>query len=311
MIHSEGNHGPALLGGRGGGFVELLLEEPNVTIELLFAIVTQLGDVWFLFLLGAVVYVGGETLPRLGIQRRRGMFVLALALAAVAAIQLVKPLLGVPRPPGAAEPLELTGVPPLLERVLVDITTADGYGFPSGHAFGSTIVWGGFALVLDRGSARVRFGAAGVIVALVSLSRLVLGVHYPIDVLAGVALGLLVLGALYLLAERGTVPGRVLAVSVTIGVVALFVTVSNDTVAVTGAAVGASLAWSAVADQTPPRPSNRRAALAGLVSIGATGVIFGVVYLLEPSHVVAFLGTAVAVGVTVVAPFAGERLFGT
>jgi len=66
----------------------------------------------------------------------------------------------------------------------------DGYGFPSGHAFSATVGFGLLALVIRRGRRSVRFGLAALGVALVSLSRVAIGVHYAVDVLAGVALGL-------------------------------------------------------------------------------------------------------------------------
>jgi len=96
--------------------------------------------------------------------------------------------------------------PVALEPVFADIATGHGPGFPSGHALGTTMVWGGVALILDQGTRRARAAVAGTVVALVSLSRLVLGVHYAVDVVVGVALGLLALGALYWLTDRGPTP---------------------------------------------------------------------------------------------------------
>jgi len=95
-------------------------------------------------------------------------------------------------------------------------------GVPERHTFGSTLVWGGFALIVGEGKrSRAWLAFAGAVVGIVSLSRLVLGVHYLVDVVVGVGLGLVVLGALYVVADRGTVPGRVLLVSVGVGVLGL------------------------------------------------------------------------------------------
>ena len=64
------------------------------------------------------------------------------------------------------------------------------FGIPSGHAMNSTAVWGWSALeTKDR---RALVGAT-IIVLLVSLSRLVLGVHFLSDVLLGLLLGVLLL----------------------------------------------------------------------------------------------------------------------
>jgi undecaprenyl-diphosphatase len=69
-----------------------------------------------------------------------------------------------------------------------------GSSFPSGHATQASAFW--FSLALASRSVpaaaratRVVWVLAAVIVAAVALSRVYLGVHYPSDVIAGVALG--------------------------------------------------------------------------------------------------------------------------
>jgi undecaprenyl-diphosphatase len=69
------------------------------------------------------------------------------------------------------------------------------FSFPSGHAWGSAVVYGMLALVVLRvwHSSRWRWaitGALWLFIGLVALSRPMLGVHYPSDVIAGVSLGL-------------------------------------------------------------------------------------------------------------------------
>lgn len=64
--------------------------------------------------------------------------------------------------------------------------------FPSGHAANSALVWLCLALMIPR-SARVRFHAvwaAAWIALMVGVSRVMLGVHWPSDVIAGWAFGL-------------------------------------------------------------------------------------------------------------------------
>jgi undecaprenyl-diphosphatase len=90
---------------------------------------------------------------------------------------------------------------------------AGGVSFPSGHAADTTALAVGLAIVLAVTLARrprervVLFGAAALVSIAVGLSRLVLGVHWPTDVLAGWALGLgtaVVIGTLGVLAADGT-----------------------------------------------------------------------------------------------------------
>jgi hypothetical protein len=64
------------------------------------------------------------------------------------------------------------------------------YAFPSGHAMGPISFWGAVAL-----AARRRWVTAAVVavVFLIGLSRLYIGVHWPLDVLGGWAIGALML----------------------------------------------------------------------------------------------------------------------
>lgn len=65
--------------------------------------------------------------------------------------------------------------------------TAYGYAFPSGHAQGTTTFWFYLAFVHRR---RWLYGAACVMVLLVGGSRVFLGVHYLLDVVGGIGIGL-------------------------------------------------------------------------------------------------------------------------
>lgn len=76
------------------------------------------------------------------------------------------------------------------------VETGTGPGFPSGHAQGAALFWGYLALRHPR---RWLLVLSPLLVVLVSLSRVYLGVHFPLDVLGGVAIGLgvLLLGAFF------------------------------------------------------------------------------------------------------------------
>jgi hypothetical protein len=234
--------------------------------------------------------------------------VLGLALVYVALIGVLKNVFLLPRPPGASETAVVWSIPSTIKPLFTDITTADGPGFPSGHALGATMVWGGVALILDREARRTRLGVAGVVVALVTLSRLVLGVHYAVDIVVGVGLGLAVLAALYWLSGGGTDPGRVLLFAVAAGILGLFLGVTLDSVTALGGAVGGWFAWRTVAEMTPAHPSSRPAVVAGFAVLGATAGLFAAVYALTSWLGFAFLGAAVAGGGAVGAPVIGERL---
>lgn len=66
--------------------------------------------------------------------------------------------------------------------------------FPSGHSFGAAAVYTVLAFLAARHLRNVRhevfaYVLAGVIIALVGISRIYLGVHYPTDVMAGICAG--------------------------------------------------------------------------------------------------------------------------
>ena len=76
--------------------------------------------------------------------------------------------------------------------------------FPSGHAANSTITYCAIALLLAPGR-RWALGLALALAAVIGLSRLLLGVHWPSDVVGGWALGLLWTLALHrLVGQEGT-----------------------------------------------------------------------------------------------------------
>jgi membrane-associated phospholipid phosphatase len=75
------------------------------------------------------------------------------------------------------------------------LATESSFGFPSGHAQEGFVFWGRLAAWVGRPWLWV---AALGIVLIVSASRIVLGVHFPMDILGGWLIGALVLGAFIL-----------------------------------------------------------------------------------------------------------------
>lgn len=79
-------------------------------------------------------------------------------------------------------------------NVVQPLVPADGFSFPSGHALGSTVVYLTLAVLL---ATRVRgrlaklyvLSVALLLAGLIGISRVLLGVHYPSDVLAGWMVG--------------------------------------------------------------------------------------------------------------------------
>ena len=76
--------------------------------------------------------------------------------------------------------------------------------FPSGHAANSTIAYVALALLLFDDSKHRQVAAAGamVLALLIGISRPMLGVHWPSDVIAGWAFGLFWLTLVFVVMER-------------------------------------------------------------------------------------------------------------
>ncbi|WP_096390039.1 phosphatase PAP2 family protein [Halopenitus persicus] len=171
------------------------------------AAVTSLGDTAFVFVLLLATYwflpARAATEPR-----RTAATLIATVTGALAVVTLLKVGIGLPRPPAAAVPAAVPDwLPTTLESWFAGATTGDGFGFPSGHATGGTVTYLGLAAALDRlGAARRRLAVGAIVVAAVALSRVVIEVHYVVDVVVGAVLGTaLLIGGVAL--ARGSLRG--------------------------------------------------------------------------------------------------------
>lgn len=289
---------------RGVGEVALLSELP-VVLVVLAAVVTQLGDSWFLFAILGALYWFGEALPGpLSLDRRRAAFALALGIGARAVTTTLKEWLQYPRPPGANEAAGLDLVPALVEPIYVAAATADGFGFPSGHAVAAVVVYGGLALLVGS---RRGYGLAAALVVVVAFSRLVLGVHYLVDVLVGIAVGGAYLAVVYRACSRGTNVGRALMVTVLVALAgAVLGGYGFRTMAVLGGTLGARIAWGSLGGAVVHDETTRfGGGVAVLVGLGAAALV-GAMDTAQVAPYVAFLGAGIALAGVVAAPLVGE-----
>jgi len=184
---------------RGLGETALVDALPEFVV-VVFAAVTHLADPWFLFALLAVGYWFASDATA-GSPRRAGATAIAAVTCAYAATALGKAWFAVPRPPGAMGPADVpTWLPALLSGWYEAQVLSDGFGFPSGHATGGAAAYLAIALLYDRlWTPKPRYVAAAGVALAVAASRVVIEVHYLVDVLAGLAVGSgVVLGALWL-----------------------------------------------------------------------------------------------------------------
>ena len=137
------------------------------------ATITELGSTWAIVVVAAIAFALGVAIG----PWRHGLLAALTILLASIVVSLVKVRIARDRPE-------------LLEPIIVE----HGFSFPSGHATLSMVAYGVLAVLVGRTRlprwlrSVVIFGL-GILVGLIGISRVWLGVHYPSDVLAGWALG--------------------------------------------------------------------------------------------------------------------------
>lgn len=151
-------------------FFLLNYKAQNVVFDFLMPILTNL-DYWRIpiILLAIALLVFGGKRGRIAVL----LLVLGITLSDQVCNSILKPLVGRARPCS------------VLENVHLLIGCTEAFSFPSSHA---TNIFTGMIL-LSYVYPKIKAGALTIAV-LVSYSRVYVGVHYPFDVVAGVALGI-------------------------------------------------------------------------------------------------------------------------
>ncbi|WP_368645323.1 phosphatase PAP2 family protein [Alkalibacterium putridalgicola] len=154
-------------------------DERESLLNTFFIFITRLGDGWFIALL--TLAVSGYT----GFYKKNKQiawwYFITVSVGAGVMNQVVKYIFQRERP---------TDFEPLIEQ--------GGYSFPSGHAMGSMIAYGALLFLIIRTYSKWKVILPSIIViipliALIGISRIYLGVHYPSDIIGGYSLGLAVL----------------------------------------------------------------------------------------------------------------------
>lgn len=210
---------------------------PDWSVVLL-GLVTQLGDVWFLGLLVGTVYWTDRT------DRDEAAAIVGIMLSGLSLITALKAAFALPRPERVL--VEVGTLPELVRPLYEATTTATGYGFPSGHALMSTVVYLTLAEYWSVGTRRRRYLVATSVVIAVCFSRIGLGVHYFVDVVAGAGAGLAFLLLTRPLLDRYPTHRGTFAFAIAVGTATVALVVSEmtpDAVLLFGASLGAFAGW--------------------------------------------------------------------
>lgn len=239
-------------------------------MTFLWAFFSYLGSVWFVA--PAVVLAFWFS------NRHRFLPWVATIIGGYALMVGTKGYLDVGRPDigPAISPEELPTVLGVVYAPLVEVSSSS---FPSGHAIAGTIIWGMLALETNVLSRRVRLVGAAAIVTLIGFSRIVLGLHYPVDVVVGIALALGYLGVILTIRGWAADHPTIDQTTATFATVTLIAALSwviggrPDAAALLGGAVGLWLVWIVAPPPRDPWPVSLRELGQTTFGIGGLGVV--------------------------------------
>jgi membrane-associated phospholipid phosphatase len=143
----------------------LWLQQFSPALDLPFRMVTLLGSESFSLLFLPLIYWC--------VHRRIGAGLAILFLISASLNAILKAAFGMPRPF-------------MVDPAVVQLAAAAGNGFPSGHTQGALVVWTYLAF---RSKNAWLWWLAGALVLVIPLSRLYLGVHFPLDLAGGYVIG--------------------------------------------------------------------------------------------------------------------------
>lgn len=259
--------------------VEFVTESAPEWAAFVFAALSYLGSVWFVAPVIAIAFWFGN-------RHRFGPW-LAIVIGGYAVMVGTKTFFDISRP--SVEPAILPeSLPTVIALLYIPMVEVHTTTFPSGHALAAVVVWSMIALEVDWRTLPERLAIAAAMVVLVGLGRIGVAVHYPGDIVAGAALGILYVGGM--LAVWRTVEARtgrhdttsaLLGVAIALSLLALALGGGADAAALAGGAVGALFSWRVV--PPPALPDWELAAAAGITVAGLAvlGAIVAVAVLLD------------------------------
>ncbi len=156
--------------------------------------------------------------------------------------------------------------PGWLTANIYPLVTETTFGLPSSHAQNAAAVWPFLALQSREKGRRIAFlGLAAVLVALVGLSRVYLGVHFPSDVVGGALIGAGFLSLFWRVVPRLESWFAIQSLTTQIVVTAVVTLLTLPALFVLGCAMGQNSSWEAPGARSFEPIVSRSGALFGLL----------------------------------------------
>lgn len=158
-------------------FLHALAELRTPFLDAFFSVFTELGGETMFMVIGLIVFWC--------VDKRKGYYLLFVALCGTVFNQALKIKFGIPRP---------WVLDPEFQIVEAVRAEATGFSFPSGHTQNAVGIFGGIARFCEKTWCKVLFV---VIALLIAFSRMYLGVHTPLDVGVSLIVAAVLVLALY------------------------------------------------------------------------------------------------------------------
>ena len=119
---------------------------------------------------------------------------------------------------------------------LMDVD-AQGYSFPSGHSTNVATLYPGIT-VFSKGKKKIKWVISIALMILVGFSRVVVGCHYPTDVLCGWTLGIVMVFIISFLDKKIKNQNIIFAIAAAIGTIGIFYCKTSDFFSAYGILIG-------------------------------------------------------------------------